>query len=229
MKDLFTIIAKSIPAFLSALLKVLMQPKRFLVAEASDQEHGLSRSLTFGAVTLGLSVLFGSPFLGDNLFATAMMFGVMSLLVLIAYLVAVNVAWKLARGRATPQENAVVYIYQASVLVLLIPIKTAAVVGALRSHPYLMDEFGSVEEATLAGGVSWRLVGDDTAATFLAAFSVGALAVALMWTVLTWGAYRTINRASRGQSVIAFVLACVFSFPLNIATNMLGILLSQIT
>jgi FG-GAP repeat protein len=53
---------------------------------------------------------------------------------------------------------------------------------------------------------------------------VGAMAVAPMWTVHMCGAYRTINRAWQGQSVIEFVLACVFSFPLNMVANALGIL-----
>jgi hypothetical protein len=46
--------------------------------------------------------------------------------------------------------------------------------------------------------------------------------IAIVWTIVTWGAFRVINQVSRGRSFAAFVLAWIFGIPLNMLSLYIG-------
>jgi hypothetical protein len=196
MQELFSKILEHIPMFLSNLVELLTGPKRFLLSHAEETP-------TDGLVFLGIAaVLFqilATPIIGvDRLVEGTILLVVAGVVVFAVSAFALILSWRLVGGGATPKEHMVLLAYSSAPIVLLMP-----VVFLL-----LKPDLGNVGPEDLP-----RVIGQ------WAEISMVILNIAAgLWTIVIWGAFRTINQVSRARSVVAFAIASLF----GILTTQLG-------
>lgn len=213
MKDLLKEIFASIPKYISNFAKVSTGPKTFIASRNIDQESALTEALTFAGISFALAMILITPRIPDDVdfwkfFATRLI----SNLILIACTAGVlRLAWKIVGGQASFDKFLIVYSYYFGVTFLMFFLVILCSDGVLKSfNPELYKKLIAIQQKQ-----STEIVNPFQSASFIASlliFVAGFVLVSI-WAFIGWGAYRLINQASKAQSVAAFFLTGVLTWP----------------
>ena len=214
MQGLIKEIFSSIPKYVSTFSQVLSSPRSFVTERDLDQPHALTEALTFAGISISLSLILQTPLLPEK---TDFMqfFGVWILtdLIIIAVTTAIiRLSWKIVGGQTSFDKLLKVVAYQFGVtspLVLLVFLCSVGVVKIFNPLIYRAMFPNKPDEAVVL------TISQLESKTFIAAIIVFVIGYFLVcvWLLVAWGAFRILNQGSRRQSVIAFALATVLTFP----------------
>lgn len=206
----------------SDFLRLVYEPRRFLVAQASNTRGSLARAVLF----LVFSQLAGAALIlqtwptrsrvVDFLVAPAV---VMPLGALVASL-PLYAAWRVAGVRHEYRRVLTVLLYQVSMVGMCLSVVAFIMLLAIEiAVPGIVDRFALTPTVDGASAVLVRL----RATSHLLAWAAGSMIAALLllattlWLAVTWGAYRLALDRSRMQSLRALtVFAALFFGPIGL-------------
>ena len=213
MQDLLKEIFASIPKYISNFARVLTGPKSFIASRNVDREGALTEALTFAGISFCLAMILITPRIPDEVdFWKFFGARLISNLILIACAAGVlRLAWKIVGGQASFDKFLIVYSYYFGVAFLMLFLVMLCSDGILKSFdPELYKKLVAIQLKQ-----STETVNPVQSGAFIASlviFLAGFILVSI-WGFIGWGAYRLLNNASKGQSVAAFFLAGVLTWP----------------
>lgn len=203
MKGLILSVVKHIPIYLVEMQKCVVGPKAFLRVRR-DSNDSVEASMWFLGISVALATLIVILFTGASadVWSRVGAAAVTTLLSVLVYSVLLLISWRLVGAKAAWDGFLVTYAYASSVFMLGFTVVRAAALGALALEPAALASLGSAGDPA----TSWVTV---LAGAILA---VGVVTGVVWWT-LCWGSYRDLTRATRRQSVAAFILFSLLSVP----------------
>jgi hypothetical protein len=132
MKDLLEKLIGLIPAYFDDLLALVSGPKRFF-AERLLGQPAMEKALLFLAVSFSITWLLTAPFNRGDPFLELGTDAAFALAYIVAYGVALYLAWWLAGGRAEIRKFLPIHFYYAGVLKLIFALVFLGTMGALRA------------------------------------------------------------------------------------------------
>jgi hypothetical protein len=207
------------PGYLSDLLSLIQQPKRFVARRVSQRPLPMRDALTFLTISFALSWIIKMSFLRSAPWLEVLPDAVFVLLEVLVYGAVICVAWRAVRGRAELQKVFVIHFYYSGIFLMLIATWFLLVMGILRSaDPAFYD---AMWEAVYGGRMlSFALESADHLSQSPAAMPMAlglllGLAATIAWVFAGWGAYRELNRLSRLRSAMAATIFVVLWFPIS--------------
>jgi len=124
VKALFEKIIKFIPEYFSNLISLLTGPKSFLAAKVAHQENEMRDALIFLGISAVLCVILTSPItnVGESIVTFTILLCTVSVIMLALLFVPLFASWKIIGGTAPLSKLALIFVYENSVIVLLVPI-----------------------------------------------------------------------------------------------------------
>jgi hypothetical protein len=213
MKELLEKIITFIPEYLMGFGKLLARPKTFLAKARPNTKSGFRSGLQFLAISLVLSVISLTPLLpeGSDIWKNLAITSLYELLAVAALACITRLAWLIVGGRASTRSLLTLYSYVASVVLVLSAVTLIIADGTARVfNPAL---HAAIKQAQLAH----QPIPAQFSKAYLAAAGIWicGFIVLTVWFVASWGAFRALNRTTRGRSVLAFILTNVFSVPVT--------------
>ena len=223
MNDLIKSSLAQIPRYFMDLCDVAARPKTFLGRQDVDSDAGLNRAFVFYGITLLVSALIQIPMLpkaqsASEYMASTFLISMATLAMLaLMSLLALRAAWFVVGGKASIRQ---LFIYMAflsgpiSYLFLLF----------LITGDVLFRLLDPATAALVRSDPMYRP--DDGGMLITEVFALLGFAAVAIWSIYTWGAFRALNQVTKARSLLAFILACVFTTPLLVLSMVLVIYLS---
>lgn len=214
MKDLIQKILSYLPQYLMDFGALFSGPKRFMAQKNTRAEDTFDQSLLFLGVSLVLVVVMTAPLLppGGDLWTHVGASAVTYLLTVTLSAIALRLAWRLVGGRATVRSFFVTYAYFFGVMVVVFTF--FALLGEGVFKVFAPELYGQVIEAKLQKQPMPDLSGSSLPlVTFL--ILVAGYVFISVWGFVAWGAYRELNRVSKGRSFLALMIMGVFSWAIG--------------
>jgi hypothetical protein len=221
MKDLVQLILKYLPQYLLTLGSLLARPKRFIADKDPTTDDAFVDSLLFLGVSLVLTVLVAAPLRSPevDLWKRLAAISTYTLITVSLGAIAMRLGWLLVGGKASTRSTFTVTGYFFGVVLVITSIADVVNMSIIKVlDPEL---FGSITKANLKHrSILESSIPPDKIAILTPFFVIFAFIV--MWSFVTWGAYREINRVGRFRSFIALVLGFVFALPIDALSFFLG-------
>ena len=126
-------------------------------------------------------------------------------------------------------QNSIIYAYQVGPVLLLLALRQIIIWGVLRPmDPSAWEQLSGASPSEIAVGVPIQAAGSSEAAALAMLVAAAANVIILLWTLVTWGAYRTTNHTSRVRSLGAFLIFTVLAIPVNYLCTALGAALAEL-
>jgi hypothetical protein len=212
---------KLVPDFAVDFVNLLASPKTFLAdhnkGDANEWPKALLFFLICTAISSVLQALYvtGVPEFAILLLRSVVVWGIGGLL----FSVAIKAAWMIVGGRAPFASIFLTHLYVYSIFILILNLGTMAqmnLLGLFRKRQYDSAQ-AMVREGDL--GAILRAPApaapDDPVSIALNIIILFTGALFIGWIVLTWGAYRKLNAASRRRSGAAFLICGLLSVPVH--------------
>jgi len=226
MKEILERLVGLVPAYFEALLPLLTGPKRFIAARLCGDASAMQKALVFLAVSFAIGWVLKMPLSrGDPLLELGAD-AVFAFVYVVAYGVALYLAWRIAGARSGLQQFLTIHFYYAGILLLLVTGLYLGTMGTLRAgDPALFKE---IHDATYAGKLATFLHENLQRLIASAAYrlslpvQIAGFGAMLAWIFAGWGAYRQLNGLSRLRSFGAGLLFLVFCLPVTAFVFVLG-------
>ncbi len=222
MKDLVEKALPYLPRYLTELGRLLTGPKRFIAKRDLRSDETFAQALVFAAVSIVLTVVATMPlYPGKDVWGRMGAWAVGCIVNGALLSLALRIAWRAVGGNAPLRSFFVAYAYFYGALAILFAASLLLFAGLLRGvvpnvHAWFVQQLGAPLSIAAfrdgqmhleltraeAGHVLW------IAAVFIAS-QLGLAA----WTVVAWGAFRELNRASRARSAVALLIASLLAVP----------------
>ena len=205
------------------LVKFVSGPGAFVRQLDFSADDTFKNALLFYALTVVLSVMLEGFFIsgGSDFFESVkntVIFQVLSLLVISGLL---HVSWKLVGGAVSYRVHTILACYFLGVSMVIWS------VGALLSKGYLKSRVGEQFEHAvefinllLTGSeirdepVYQEIAHNPEVTNALLIFAVG-IVLAMVWLLISWGAYRELNRRNRVQAGVALAIFLAANYPVG--------------
>jgi len=205
------------------LVKFVSGPRAFIRQLDFSADDTFKNALLFYALTVVLSILLEGFFVsgGGDFFESiknTVIFQVLFLLVVSGLL---HLSWKLVGGQVAYRVHTILACYFVGVSMVIWS------VGALLSKGYLKSRIGDQYEHAVE---FINLLLSDTAASAKPAYQeiarnpevtnallifAAGFVLAMVWLLVSWGAYRELNRRSLAQAGIALAIFLVANYPVG--------------
>jgi hypothetical protein len=207
------------PGYLTDLLSLIQQPKRFVASRVSRDPVPIRDALAFLAISFALSWVVKMSFLRSAPWLEVLPDAAFVLMEVLTYGAAICLAWRVVRGRAELQKIFVIHFYYSGVFLLLMVVWFMLLMGVIKSFDPVF--YKAMLEALYGGTFPSFLQERTVQATQSPAAAPTALIVivgfsaALAWLFAGWGAYRELNGVSKFRSVIAAIVFVALWFPIS--------------
>ena len=230
MTDIFRVLVYYIPKYILDLGSLLASPKQFLAGQLGsardDPDTVIGRAFAFLGVSIFLVVTAQAPLLapGDNLLIRAGSTGIISLIVVSLWAVALRVAWWMVGGRAPTRSFLMVSSYFFGTLLVVISILSLIVEGFVKVFD--PEVYSTLQEAAREGKSFWEhsslLQNVDSPVLRIAAWTFALSYAALsLWGFIVWGAYRNLNGLGRWRSFLALIFMGPFAWVIYFVQSLL--------
>lgn len=219
MKELALLILKQVPKYFSDFVGVLGGPKSFVRTRNDGGEQSLAEALSFFAISFFLLMVLSWPLMRTQVESIQFLLarGVFILIMMAAYTGLVMLAWRMLGGRAPFGRYFVISCYYTGVALIFQALLLLCGVGVAQIFapeltPNLVDTLTHIRPPDPK--VTELLSGPDGTRylVVMLAFNLILLFgffVAVVWSVVGWGAYREINGLSKRRSLAAGAIAAV--------------------
>jgi hypothetical protein len=210
------------PGYLSDLLSLIQQPKRFVASRVSKDPVLIRDALAFLTISFALGWIVKMSFLRSAPWLEVLPDAAFVLMEVLAYGAAVCLAWRVVQGRAELQKIFVIHFYYSGVFLLLMAVWFMLLTGIMRSADpvFYAAYMEAIHSGTLLSFVQEREVQatQSPAAIPTALGVIAGASAAMAWVFAGWGAYRELNRLSKLRSAIAATVFVVLWFPISAVT-----------
>jgi len=221
VKELLERVITLVPAYFADLIQFTAGPKQFL----STRTPALNDGLIFLALSFVLTFIIQLPLARTDPLLEAASDAAFVFGYVVLYGYAVLLSWRVVGGKAPIERFFAIHFYVAGVLKLIMSATFMTIMGLLRmGDPTRYEE---MNKAVYAGNAMWFVTNadrlkDQPVWQVAALIAVTGMAAMLAWIVVTWGAYRDLNRLSRQRSAVAFALFCAACVPIYIVTSIIA-------
>lgn len=219
MKEILEKLIGLVPAYFETLFSLLTGPKRFIAERLTQDESAMKEALVFLAVSFALGWILKLPMVrGDPLLQLGAE-GAFVLSYVLAYGLALHLAWRIAGGRSSLQKVLTIHFYFAGVFLLLMTLLFLGMMGTIRAIDAAL--FKELHDAAHGGDLAGFLMANRDRLLESAAYrmsllvQLAGLGAMLAWVVAGWGAYRELNCLSRWHSIGAGLLFLAFCLPVT--------------
>jgi hypothetical protein len=221
MKDLIDKILKYLPQYFSDLGAVFSGPKRFIASRNFDADEAFGDACLFFGITMVILFILdasaahlkqdesfwsyiGAEF-GQDLIGVILAGG------------ALWAAWRVVGGRATGTSMFATYMYFSATMTALWSLIYGITDGLLKTNNRkLYDELvAAVRNGKQPLSIE-HMIESTSAKAALIILACGWF-VTVIWTVISWGAFRKINGLSKLKSLLAFFIWFLFNIPVGVA------------
>jgi len=218
------------PDYFVSLSRLFLSPVQFLRSLSLGDEIEFKRSLGFVALSALLGGVISLPFGQGQVVSSPLLFiGCLGLTVIgtAVFALGIHSALRITRGRSTFLRTFIYCNYLSSVaLLIMLMFILLGLSVVMESNIELYKN--TLEHHTLSGERLGALSARDK---FAVLSSVGSdcigMLIAFVWFSAGWGAFRLANGFSRARSIVAFLVALLFSVPILAATVVMALGLAE--
>jgi hypothetical protein len=211
-----------VPQYLSTLGSLLIRPKRFIAEKNPTTDATFVDSLLFLGVSLVLSVLVAVPLRSPDteLWKRLAAISTDTLIVVSLGAIAMRLGWLVVGGKASTRSIFTVTGYFFGVVLVIMSIANVIDLSIIKVLDLELFELIMKRSHQSMQSMLQSPLPPDKIFMFIPMY--GIFALLMVWSFVTWGAYREINRVGKFRSFIALVLGFILALPIDALSFFLG-------
>lgn len=227
MNEYLKIALSQIPRYFMDLLELTLGPKKFLVTRCVPEDEAVNRAFIFFGMTLLVAAAMQIPMMPQkgNLVLYFAIDAAFVGLIQLATILILRLAWKIVGGKANFRE-----LFMCAAYALAPPLFIFIAFGIIGDVLFqaLDPEAHAALRSNPLAPISDESFESSDASELKDLLLYFGFAMASLWFLVAWGAYRQLNRVPKLRSLVAFFLYCVFSVPLLVLSLFFVVYLANI-